>query len=144
MKWFTITELTRSATATAKGIANVPTPEHRANLDALCKNVLDPLREQFGSAIKVTSGYRSALLNTAVGGAKSSHHSKGMAADIVALNGNNARLFEIIRYTLPYTQLIWEKGNNKQPAWVHVSFDPLDVRKETLKTKDGKNYTLIV
>lgn len=144
MKYFTIHELTTSTAARERNIPNNPTPEHIQNLVRLVGTVLDPLREQFGSAIKVTSGYRSALLNTAVGGAKNSHHCKGMAVDIVALNGNNARLFEIIRYTLPYTQLIWEKGNNKQPLWVHVSFDPFDVRKETLKTKDGKNYTRIV
>lgn len=143
MKYFTIDELTYSKKAQEKDIPNNPTPEHLQNIVRLVGTVLDPLREQFGSAIKVTSGYRSALLNTAVEGAKNSHHSKGMAADIVAMNGNNARLFEIIRYTLPYTQLIWEKGNDKQPAWVHVSFDPYDVRKDTLKTKDGKTYTTI-
>lgn len=144
MRWFTLTELTRSETATRKGIENMPTAEHERNLDALIKNVLDPLREVFGSPIQVTSGYRGQALNKAVGGAKNSHHCRGMAADIIARNGDNARMFDISRRMLPFTQLIWEKGNDTQPAWVHISYDPEDLRHEILKTRDGKNYTRIV
>ena len=144
MRWFTLTELTRSETATRKGIENMPTAEHEHNLDALIKNVLDPLREVFGSPIQVTSGYRGPALNKAVGGAKNSHHCRGMAADIIARNGDNARMFDIARRMLPFTQLIWEKGNDTQPAWVHISYDPADLRHEIHKTRDGKNYTRIV
>lgn len=141
MKWFTITELTRSATAHKKGIDNTPTVEHLDNLQTLMSEVLDPLRDMFGAPIVVTSGYRSPRLNVAVGGVKTSHHSRGMAADIVAKNGDNARLFELIAGRLPFTQLIWEKGDDRQPAWVHVAFDRNDLRREKLKTRDGKTYT---
>lgn len=67
MKHFTIEELTRSATAEARGIDNTPPPAAVAALNALVDKVLDPLREAWGAPIKITSGYRSSELNRAVG-----------------------------------------------------------------------------
>ena len=58
MKYFTIEELTRSATATTRGIDNTPTPEIKANLERLVDKVLDGLREIYGKPITVNSGYR--------------------------------------------------------------------------------------
>ena len=68
MKHFTMAELTRSATARAKGLDNTPTAEHRSNIEMSVAQLLDPLREawavkcaneQWGTpAIRVSSGYR--------------------------------------------------------------------------------------
>lgn len=44
--------------------------------------LLQCIREHFGKPITITSGYRTATHNTAVGGAKSSQHLLGRAADI--------------------------------------------------------------
>ena len=44
--------------------------------------LLQAIREHFGKAVTITSGYRTATHNTAVGGAKSSQHLLGRAADI--------------------------------------------------------------
>ena len=44
--------------------------------------VLQCIREHFGRAVTITSGYRTAAHNAAVGGAKSSQHLLGRAADI--------------------------------------------------------------
>ena len=44
--------------------------------------LLQCIREHFGKAVTITSGYRTAAHNTAVGGAKSSQHLLGRAADI--------------------------------------------------------------
>lgn len=44
--------------------------------------LLQCIREHFGKPITITSGYRTAAHNTAVGGSKSSQHLLGKAADI--------------------------------------------------------------
>ena len=44
--------------------------------------LLQCIREHFGKAVTITSGYRTAAHNAAVGGAKSSQHLLGRAADI--------------------------------------------------------------
>ncbi|MFK1989956.1 D-Ala-D-Ala carboxypeptidase family metallohydrolase, partial [Bacteroides fragilis] len=105
MKYFTIKELSHSDTAVARGIDNTPTGEVVHNLTELVENVLDPLREKYGKPIRVSSGYRSAVLNRSVNGATSSQHQLGQAADItVGSKEGNRRLFEIIRKDLPFDQ----------------------------------------
>ena len=112
MKYFTIQELTKSATAQRKGIKNLPDTTITQNLTALIDNVLDPLREAYGAPIIVTSGYRCEKLNKVVGGAASSQHVKGQAADIRSVRDSrdqNKRLFDLIReLKLPFDQLINE------------------------------------
>ena len=85
MKYFTITELTKSLTAIRRNIDNTPSGEIKKSLTALVDNILDPLREAYGKPIIVTSGYRCDKLNRAVKGAASSQHVKGEAADIRTL-----------------------------------------------------------
>lgn len=134
MKYFTIEELTRSATATARGIDNTPTPEIKANLERLVDKVLDGLREIYGKPITVNSGYRCPELNKAVGGSKTSDHMNGFSADITAsCKKENAILFQIIKDNFDFDQLIWEKGNSEYPDWVHVSYNPNRLRKQVLK-----------
>ena len=130
MKHFTIKELAHSDTALAKGIDNFPTAEAINNLTKLVDNVLDPLREKYGKPIRVSSGYRSAILNRSVNGATSSQHRRGEAADItVGSKEENRKLFEIIKSELPFDQLIDEKDF----SWVHVSFREGRNRKQILK-----------
>lgn len=123
-KYFTIKELTKSTTATRLKIDNTPSQEIKENLEALVKNILDPLREKYGEPIIITSGYRCEKLNTAVGGAKSSQHRLGQAADIRTVSDkpeNNKKLFDlIVSMKLPYDQVIDEYGYD----WVHVSYSP--------------------
>ena len=85
-------------------------------------------------------GYRCPRLNNAVGGAKTSQHVTGEAADIyVADAKGRAELFSIIYYLLPYDQLIWERGDDEAPAWIHVSYREGNNRCQVLRY-DGKNY----
>lgn len=136
MRYFTFNELTASATAARRGIDNTPTAAAKANLTALVSNVLDPLREQFGAPIIVTSGYRCAKLNKAVGGAARSQHLTGQAADIKPASNKAAdmrRLFELVQKSgLPFDQLIWEYGTKTAPAWVHVSYNTGANRRQVL------------
>lgn len=130
MKYFTIEELSRSTTAQSKGIDNKPDAGQTASLTALVDNVLDPLREKFGQPIIVNSGFRCPALNRAVGGAATSQHTKGEAADIdTGTRAGNKELYEIIRKELPFDQLIDEKNF----SWVHVSYKSSGNRKQLLK-----------
>lgn len=129
MEYFTLKELTRSATAEAKGIDNTPTPEVEKNLTLLVENVLDPLRKLSGKPITVNSGYRCPELNKAVGGSKTSDHVKGFAADITGgSKEENERLFYLIKYNFNFKQLIDEKDF----SWVHVSYDPSNLKNQIL------------
>lgn len=132
MKYFTIDELCRSDKARQIRINNAPTDDIIDSLSDLVENVLDPARERIGKAIIVNSGYRCPELNKAVGGAPTSQHTKGEAADITAGSKEaNRRLFEIIRDNLPYDQLI----NEYDYSWVHVSYKRNGNRKQILKIK---------
>lgn len=88
--------------------------------------MLQPIRDKYGHAITVTSGYRCPKLNTAVGGVKNSQHLLGQAADIKCTSTTKAALFNIIKEMIQKKeitvgQLIWEYGTKKEPNWIHVS-----------------------
>lgn len=141
MKYFSIEELTASTEARKMGIDNTPTPEAVSNLTELVEHVLDPLREKYGHPIMVSSGYRRPRVNAAVGGERTSQHVSGEAADIyVGKPKDKAMLFSLIYYLLPFDQLIWERGNDEAPAWIHVSYREGDNRRECLRTKDGIHF----
>ena len=128
---FTLEEFTKSTTAIRMGIDNSVTPEIIHNLQDLCIDVLQPLREWYGKPIRIASGYRSPALNSYIGGAGKSQHMKGEAADIDTLE-DNCMLFDHILQALPYDQIIWEFGK-KVPAWIHVSFRRNKNRYKVLK-----------
>lgn len=111
---FTLKELTK----TSSGIPNLITDLEIERLRLLCQKVLQPLRDEFGSAIIVNSGYRSPAVNKAVGGVPTSQHVRGEAADITAgSKERNKRLFEILK-TIEVDQTIDEKNY----SWIHVSY----------------------
>jgi uncharacterized protein YcbK (DUF882 family) len=130
MKHFTIAELCKSDTADRYGIDNRCKKEHVANLTALVDNILDPLREAYGKPIHVNSGFRSPELNKKIGGAPTSDHLKGMAADITGGSPvENKKLFELIQsLKLPFKQLIDESHF----TWVHVSYDKDNLKHQVL------------
>ena len=131
---FTLKELTKSDTATRLGLDNTPDDEALENLKTLCEKVLQPVREHFGKSVTVNSGYRSPESNAAVNGSKSSDHCKGMAADIEIVGVANADLAQWIMDNLDYTQLILEFYTPGIPdsGWVHVSYDPNNLKKQEL------------
>jgi hypothetical protein len=100
------------------------------NLTKLIEAVLDPLREWYGKPIIVNSGYRCEALNKAIGGAKSSQHMLGEAADItVGSKEENEKLFDYIKDNLEFDQLI----NESDFSWVHVSYREGRLRKQVLE-----------
>lgn len=122
MKYFTLKELCKSATATRYGIDNTPTEDVAKNLNILVYKVLDPLRDKIGIPVIVNSAYRCKRLNELVGGSKTSQHLKGQAADIQTVGDKkNRELFELAK-ELEFDQLIWEYGDDTRPDWVHISY----------------------
>ncbi len=142
---FSLSEFTDSNTAERRGIDNSPTAEHIHNMVALCENVLQPLRECIGKSIRVSSGYRSEALNDAIGGSKTSEHSKGMAADIkLIVNGENQSQIlynTILAMDIPFRQMIWEFGDDDTPNWVHISFNPSDNKRQCLRAYKDNGKT---
>ena len=125
MKYFSINELTRSATAARLGIDNSPTTAVKKNLEKLINEVLDPLREAWGAPIIVTSGYRSPKLNKAVGGSKTSQHVLGQAADIKTVGDkpeNNKKLFELAKKLIGEGKIVvGQLIDEYRYDWVHIS-----------------------
>ena len=141
MKYFTISELTRSATANRLGIDNTPNAAVRANLEALVVNCLDPIRTIYGKPIIVSSGYRCEALNRAVGGVANSQHKAGNAADIKPASGGS--LNDIFRAAVRYgdfDQLILENVGSSR--WIHISWVATGRRHRILYYKNG-TYTNI-
>lgn len=123
-KHFKLSEMTKSSTASRRGISNNPTKAHKENMKRLCEEVLEPIREHYGVPIVITSGYRSKTLNRAVGGSTTSDHSKGMAADFEVKGHSNYDVAKWIEKNLNYKQLILEFYTSGQPnsGWIHVSY----------------------
>ena len=81
---FTFDEMTVSQLAARDGFDNTPPPEARANLLLLCC-ALEQVRALFDAPIIVSSGYRSEKVNRLIGGAVSSQHVQGLAADFTVV-----------------------------------------------------------
>ena len=142
---FSVSELTRSQTATRKGIDNSPNDEQLANLKALCENVLQPIRDYFGKPVRISSGLRVPELNAAIGGSTTSDHCKGMAADIEIPGVDNKELAEWIGENLEFRQLILEFYTGEPDSgWVHVSYNYDDNKQQVLTAtkQNGKTVYL--
>ena len=161
MKYFSIEELAKSATAERLAIDNTPPRAAQRMLTILVEQLLDPIRRRYGAPIIVTSGYRCPALNTAVGGVANSHHIVGCAADIKAPllspqggktptsisvssplggteGGQNLALFHLIvqmqrEGQIHFTQLIAEKGYR----WLHISYVPGMLRNQVIDVNDN-------
>lgn len=118
--YFTVAELCASDTAKKYGINNTPDLTITSHLQQLI-NFLNPLREAWGSAIKVTSGYRCKRLNDMVGGSKTSSHMIGYGVDLIPANGKMDTFKKFIIDYMKiriFDQCIIEKSGNTE--WIHI------------------------
>lgn len=129
---FTLAEMTRSSTATRKGIPNEAPADVVKALKLLCENVLEPTRAHYGKPVRVTSGYRSPRLNTAIGGSVTSQHCKGEAADFTVEGESNLAVCQWIMRNLKFDQVIYEFGES---GWVHCSYSAHRLRNQKLTAK---------
>jgi hypothetical protein len=143
---FSLAEMVKSDTALRHDMDNTPGEVEIANLKTLCEKVLQPVRNHFQTGVKVNSGFRHPEVNAKVGGSKTSDHCKGQAADIEIPGIANADLAVWIMDNLEYTQLILEFYTPGVPdsGWVHVSYDPANLKKQNLTAtkRDGKTVYL--
>ena len=138
-------EGTNSITAIRRGIDNTPNDEQLSNMELIAEKVFEPLREFVGGPIKINSFFRSAKLNKAIGGARSSQHMKGQAIDIDDTFGvvANSDMYNYIKNNLDFDQMIWEFGDDENPNWVHVSYvSKEDNRNRCLRASKSNNKTI--
>jgi len=120
---FSLKELTKSSTATRKGINNSPHTEQTVNLTHLAINVLQRVRDHHGSTT-ISSGLRVLELNRAIGSSDTSQHVKGEAADMECPGVDNLELAKWMVENLDFDQLIlegYEEGDTNS-GWIHVSY----------------------
>lgn len=128
MRYFSMKEFTRSATADRLKIDNSLPPEL---LDAATYTLqrLDDIRAGYGKPIVITSGYRCPALNKVVGGKPNSQHQKAQAAD---LKWDNELLAYLLQHA-HFDQLIEE--SSKRTKWLHISFLPTGERNMYLRLR---------
>ena len=136
-KNFSLQEFQYSYTADSNGIDNTVPAYLYSNLKTLAER-LQLIRDAINLPITISSGYRSPELNKLVGGAATSQHQLGLAADIVCSGLSAQALYEVIvDLGISFDQLIIEKAGGKE--WVHISVQPAE-RNEKMRY-DGDNYT---
>lgn len=119
---FALTEFTRSAKAAQLRLDNTPTGKALENLKRTAE-ILERVRAHLGVPIIITSGYRGPVLNKAVGGATSSDHLQGLAADVLAPKFGPP--YEVAKALVPHIdalgvgQIIYEVSGSTH--WVHLS-----------------------
>ena len=139
---FTMAEFIKSDTAAKLSIDNTPQGEHLEAAKHLFENVVQKVRDHFGTTV-LNSGYRSPKLNEAVRGSSTSQHCLGQAADIECPGTPNADLANWIVDNLDFDQVILEFYTPGQPSsgWVHVSYKTDGTNRKSILTAtriDGK------
>lgn len=116
---FSLAEFTQSDTAARLGIDNTLPDELHDNALKTCE-MLERIRFHLNAPVIISSGYRCAALNKAIGSKLTSDHTLALAADIKAPKAGNpfhiAKELAFVIDVMGIGQLILEFG-----SWVHVS-----------------------
>ena len=133
---FCLDEFTKSSTAIKNGIQNNPPQEAVENLRRLCANTLEPLREELGLPVVITSGFRTKILNDLLAhSSERSQHMQGQAADFYVTPGQSGlSRRELLIKAFRYDQLIL------YPSFIHVSYVSRERNRRTilLGMRNGK------
>ena len=125
---FTLSEMCKTH---VKGFNNIPNAEQTNNLKRLC-GWLEELRQEWNKTygdgddpIIINSAYRSPSVNKIVGGAPTSNHLTGCAADIRVLGMEQALRYAVLlldiadRQKKDFDEIILEKSKNA--IWLHFA-----------------------
>jgi zinc D-Ala-D-Ala carboxypeptidase len=136
----TYEEATFSAEAKKNGVDNIPTPQNLRSMKNLAEKIFEVVRDEFGGTPRrILSFFRTGKVNDLVNGAARSQHTRGEAIDFVGTR----EMFLWIKDHLVFDQLIYEYGDDENPAWIHVSLR-LDGnnRNQTLRKRYKQGYEL--
>ena len=86
-------------------------------IDSELVEILQNIRDHFGTSVIINSGYRTSSYNAQVGGATNSYHVKGMAADIQVSGVTPAEVAK-------YAEDIGVRGVGRYKSFVHVDSRP--------------------
>jgi len=142
---FSLSELTKSETATRKGIQNAPNDTEFANLILLCDNILEPVREHYGVPFVPNSGYRGLDLNREIGSSDTSQHVTGNAVDFEVPGIDNKEVALWVMENCDFDQLILEFYKEGEPTsgWVHCSYDEEKEHRKSARIFDGRTWTAL-
>ena len=135
----------REMLVTATGYGNTPSDAVLPNLRRLAMT-MELVRSALGDhPIKISSAFRSALVNHAVGGAKTSAHLIGLACDFTCWGfGSPTEIcIAVIDANIDYDQLIDEERtgpDGSRSNWVHLGIGPRTRHQVLTSTTPGK-YT---
>lgn len=138
---FKLVELVRSPMADRHDIDNTDglTDTVVWNLRTLTREVLQPVRDKFGTVI-VSSGYRCLELNRLLKSDDNSDHRLGRAADFECPHVSNWEVIEWIRGHLNTRQLIAEFMQRGDPnaGWIHASIGDAHTSPYLIIDKSGR------
>jgi zinc D-Ala-D-Ala carboxypeptidase len=112
---FQLEEMTRSEVAARNGWDNTPNEQEIENLKRLAALLQEVKAAVGGKPVMINSGFRSKLVNDAVGSKDSSQHRLGCAADL-RVPGMTPRQVVEACLELPFDQIILEFD-----SWTHIS-----------------------
>lgn len=143
-KNFTLAELLHSNTAVRLGMNNVPSTDHQANLITACHELFQPMRDALAKSVLISSGYRSAAVNKAVGGSDKSAHCVGYAIDFISPTFGTPKEIaqflakELVKREIKFDQIILEFNE-----WVHIGYKSQkgEQRGQVLTAKKVKGVT---
>lgn len=122
-KNFELCEFLESETARRRRIDNTPSFLVVSHLEEVTSVFLQPLRDKWGKAITITSGFRCPALNRAAGGVSNSAHLDGYGVDFISEDFENFCAFckdFVLESKINFDQLIIEK-DSKGSRWLHFS-----------------------
>jgi hypothetical protein len=143
---FTWGEMTRTGQSALQEKNREEAEKCKAAITALCKTLMEPIREKFGP-LRINSCFRGPAVNQAVGGSKSSQHMIGEACDFVPLNDKIA-LMTVVDWIRKESGLKWGQLINEHPGnskWIHISLGEPFRKANNMQVLDfdGKSYTPI-